>query len=160
FSAQSNVPSESLLDLLITRRQLNAADKAAVLQLARERTLPLEQAVIASGKVSDASTWQAMSALVELLIAQSLAEQTGSYKLTAKPGLLARMKGTPVEMLTLIGGEAPAEEKANEAPVDPQVKKARQEIAEAFEKTRALGAYEILGVDGKASADEIRKKYF
>lgn len=155
FSAQSSVAGESILDILIARGKLRAEDKPAVLTLAREKKVPLEQAAIDSGKVPEKTAIEAMRGLVELLVGQSIAESTGTYKLTVKPGLLGRMKGVPVEMLALL-----AKEEVSDVALDPQVGNARREIREAFQKSQGLTHYQVLGVDQKATADEIRKKYF
>ena len=155
FSAQSSVPGESLTDLLVTRRLLRAEDKAVILQVARDKKLPLELAAIDSGKVSEKDAVDTLRALVELLITQSVSEESGSYKLTSKPGLRTRMKGELVDTLALL-----ARDEISDVALDPQVAKARQEIREAFEKQKTQGHYEVLGVGEKASADEIKKKYF
>jgi tetratricopeptide (TPR) repeat protein len=155
FSAQSGVPGEGLLDLLIARKKLKAEDKAAVLQLARDKKVPVEQAIIDAGKVSEPDTLMALRGLVELVVKRSLDETSGSYKLSLKAGLLARMKGTPVEMMGLL-----QKEEVSDVALDPNVLAARKEIREAFEKQKALSHYELLGVSEKATADEIRKKYF
>jgi curved DNA-binding protein CbpA len=161
FNAQSAVNGENLCDTLLQKKRLDPEHHKNALRVARERKLPLEQALIELRLMTEPMALRALESLCELVIAHLVADGRTGFKATLKAGLRGRMLGNLVELVPLLS------EDNKESLRDPNVKEredpaagAKEEIRRAYEKMKGATLYELLDSKDKDTVDEIRKHYF
>ena len=141
-------------------RGLTAADLSQVIAARREE------------KVEVTPLFARLSPVVSQLVGETLAAPATTRSLGAVLEGTSQAQQRGYVALLALGGlaalETPTQKKVEPAgapggvsrPKDPEVRKVVVEIRQAYEKATGASHYDVLGVDEKATAEQIREAYF